>query len=1234
MNNYLIKFSTRLLIFIFFFIAIDNALFAQKKAYVGQVEDIISLIPPSPLPSCIVSGITVTSSGSTYIAYTPQINTNSHCSPSGIYTGIGAASAPWNVGGNITYTFSTPVTSATISYAIFDKNDDYGSITINGCGNLQLSNPCGVTINGNIITGSISSLTNWASGNVSLTVSSNQPFTTITYNDDPQSGSLIEQGNLCDFVLTPYTCNLPTPVLSATSLNIPCLATTTNLNSITASNTPNSSCTTPDTLTWHSGTPATGANTLSSTIVGTGTYYASFYDAISHCYSATVPVVVNATPLITPTFTAVATICSGGTLSSLPTTSLNGITGTWSPALNNTATTTYTFTPTTGLCATTATMTITVNTKVIPTFTQIAAICSGATLSALPTTSLNGITGTWSPALNNTATTTYTFTPTTGLCATTATITIIVNAVIPSFASIPPNVCKMGAVTLPLTSDNGITGTWNPTTVNTTVAGTFSFTFTPTPGLQCALPITKNIVIKKPTVPSFFGLSDLLSNGPICQGASPAPILPTTSDNSIPGTWNPTTMSTAASGNYLFTPALGQCASSTNLGVTVLLNNAFVANADTFVVTSGATSVVTGSILTNDTYNGGPIPSMFPVGMTWSVVPVGTSPTSYITYNNNGTYTVAPNTPSGTYVFYYNITTECFVGPTTTVTILVNPVVNSIPIRLFFVFCYKNNGTSSTSSTSGITTLYNGVMINGQPVVSGSATITTTPIVPAVLPITINNYDGTFTITPGTLPQIIQFSYTITVGGVTSGSIMCAINISSTLKANSDTVTFSSNGSGTYNVLSNDWYFGDCSTSASSQGVAITSTVTVTQVAPFSNAYSIGNNGLIIGNFPISPGTYVLSYKICDNVYSGICQTATVTITVPSTFAPTTNPNTSISKTIQVSNSNKNVVSKTANDTINIPDPNFKAILLAANTTNNIAAIGAIGNFTTVKIDTNNDGEIQVSEAQAINYLLVINSQISDLTGIEYFTNLKYLYCAQNNLTSIDLSQLIQLERLGCYQNNMTLLNLSTLLHLQYLFCYQNNITSLDFSHNPELTTVYCGNNQISSLDFSANPLFNDLGCRNNLLTSLNIKNGTTQLFGSQTYLNECWTGNPNLVTICADAAEIPALQSFMSTCGVNTSGMVINSSCSMGVESHALLDDVTIAPNPSSGVFEVEFTHGIAEKTSIMIYNVLGQEVKSLDCARDDKTVKLDLSDYPSGVYLVKITSDTGVLEQRVLKK
>lgn len=64
---------------------------------------------------------------------------------------------------------------------------------------------------------------------------------------------------------------------------------------------------------------------------------------------------------VIPTFPAVSPICSGGTLSPLPTTSNNVIVGSWAPALNNLLTTTYTFTPTAGQNANATTLTVTVN---------------------------------------------------------------------------------------------------------------------------------------------------------------------------------------------------------------------------------------------------------------------------------------------------------------------------------------------------------------------------------------------------------------------------------------------------------------------------------------------------------------------------------------------------------------------------------------------------------------------------------------------------------------------------------------------------------------------------------------------------------------------------------------------------------------------------------------------------------------------------------------------------------
>ncbi|HEY6144416.1 MAG TPA: T9SS type B sorting domain-containing protein [Flavobacterium sp.] len=150
-------------------------------------------------------------------------------------------------------------------------------------------------------------------------------------------------------------------------------------------------------------------------ILNTGTYYVS--QTVGGIETARTAVPVTITSPITPIFTQINDICPGTVLQPLPTLSNNGISGTWSPAIDNTTTTTYTFVPTSGSCAVPTTMTIKVNSSITPAFTQVSPVCSGELMTQLPTISNNNITGSWSPDLNNKTTTTYTFTPTTGSCA-------------------------------------------------------------------------------------------------------------------------------------------------------------------------------------------------------------------------------------------------------------------------------------------------------------------------------------------------------------------------------------------------------------------------------------------------------------------------------------------------------------------------------------------------------------------------------------------------------------------------------------------------------------------------------------------------------------------------------------------------------------------------------------------------------------------------------------------------
>lgn len=106
---------------------------------------------------------------------------------------------------------------------------------------------------------------------------------------------------------------------------------------------------------------------------------------------------------------------------------------------------------------------------------------------------------------------------------------------------------------------------------------------------------------------------------------------------------------------------------------------------------------------------------------------------------------------------------------------------------------------------------------------------------------------------------------------------------------------------------------------------------------------------------------------------------------------------------------------------VNIPDANFKVKLLEANTTNTIAK-NMLGVY--FKIDSNLDGEIQITEALEVSYLDVNNSNIFNLTGIENFTNIVTLYCYTNAISTLDVSNLSLMQNLDCVENPLVFLNI------------------------------------------------------------------------------------------------------------------------------------------------------------------------------------------------------------------
>lgn len=113
---------------------------------------------------------------------------------------------------------------------------------------------------------------------------------------------------------------------------------------------------------------------------------------------------------------------------------------------------------------------------------------------------------------------------------------------------------------------------------------------------------------------------------------------------------------------------------------------------------------------------------------------------------------------------------------------------------------------------------------------------------------------------------------------------------------------------------------------------------------------------------------------------------------------------------------------------VNIPDANFKALLLAN---------------TSINTDTDKNN-ISVQEAMAYTGTIDAGyAGISSLQGIEAFVNITILSCQANQLTTLDVSKNTNLSILYCNVNKLTSLDVSNLSKLNYFKCTDNQLTCI-----------------------------------------------------------------------------------------------------------------------------------------------------------------------------------------------
>jgi hypothetical protein len=211
---------------------------------------------------------------------------------------------------------------------------------------------------------------------------------------------------------------------------------------------------------------------------------------------------------------------------------------------------------------------------------------------------------------------------------------------------------------------------------------------------------------------------------------------------------------------------------------------------------------------------------------------------------------------------------------------------------------------------------------------------------------------------------------------------------------------------------------------------------------------------------------------------------------------------------------------------ITIPDPVFKNLLAIAYT--NFS--GDANNFVVYpRIDANQDGEISYAEALAVEGLDLGYAGITNLEGLQYFTNVKKISTYYANFPNFYQPTLVNLEQLSLLNSvgnsSLTQVDISPNVNLKKFQCSSDLITSLDLSFTTQLRDVdlYCPSltslnlnnlSNLKNLTYLGRLSTIDLSDATNLLTLYCIGSGQTYSFPEQNLLTSLDLSNQSKLRI------------------------------------------------------------------------------------------------------------------------
>lgn len=145
------------------------------------------------------------------------------------------------------------------------------------------------------------------------------------------------------------------------------------------------------------------------------------------------------------------------------------------------------------------------------------------------------------------------------------------------------------------------------------------------------------------------------------------------------------------------------------------------------------------------------------------------------------------------------------------------------------------------------------------------------------------------------------------------------------------------------------------------------------------------------------------------------------------------------------------------------------------------------------KIDTlyltgNNIKNIDISANSNLIFFDIQSNLLTSITGLEQATHLKDLDLSSNFLESINIPN-ASLEILHMSNNDLKSININQAINLQHILLTTNLLTTIDISANTLLETLLISDNHLTALNLENNSKLSHLYVSSNNFTSFDVSN-------------------------------------------------------------------------------------------------------------------------------------------------